>query len=170
MKYNTTFRFLLLALLGLSPTLLWGQQAIVAAGGDVATKNGSLAISCGEVAVLTSEARGVTVVNVTASFHEGVQQPFTDQDAAQQSIEALSVSINVYPNPTTDVVMIETGDSDNELTYTLYSAEGRALQSGKHSQGSTEINVRDLATGSYMLRVSSPDKKETNVYKIIKVK
>jgi hypothetical protein len=179
MKQNTLTKILLaIALLAL-PAMVQAQvkrepAAIVVAGGDVGTTNGSLSISCGEVAVSYSNLHAVTVVNMTESFQEGVQQPETDRDRAYAhsqllKLNPLSIEVSIYPNPTTEDVVIESSEATEALVYTLYSPEGRIISTGKHFDGKTTIPLSQYASGSYMLQVSSPEKKESNSYKIIKI-
>ena len=86
---------------------LRAQSAITIAGGDFKNPSGSVSYSCGEVAVKVAEQKAFTVVNITESFNEGVQQPFTPRDAGNNSISPLAVKLEVYPNPATDCVNIE---------------------------------------------------------------
>jgi len=145
------------------------QQAITCFGGDVSGITGSLSNSGGEVAVRTAFAPAITVVNITESFSEGVQQPYTARDEQYQGIDALSVSVSVYPNPTADNITLEC-DQPTQLTYTLYNANGQALTQGTYHGGQQIIDLQKHAAGSYMLHVTSPDNSQMNIYKIIKAK
>lgn len=145
-------------------------QAITIVGGDCSHKLGSFSFSGGEVAVQYSVARAVTVVNITESFQEGVQQPFTERDAAANGIAALTAELNVYPNPTTDGVTLESTETGNPLHYKLYDSQGRCLQQGTHQGGADRIDLTGYATGTYLLRVVSDDNKQANIYKIILAK
>ena len=149
---------------------LRAQQAITSFGGDVTGVTGSLSFSGGKVAVKTAYAPAVTVVNVTESFSEGVQQPITARDEQQyQGIEALTVGVAVYPNPTTDNIVLEC-DQPMQLSYTLYNANGQVLSRGNYNGGQQTIDLQQLAAGTYMLHVATPDQTKKNVYKIIKAK
>lgn len=154
--------------------MAWGgvsqaQQAITIFGGDVAGVTGTMSFSGGEVAVQTAYAPAITVVNVTESFSEGVQQPVMVRDAQNQGIDALSVNVAVYPNPTADNVTLEC-DQPAQLNYTLYSANGQVLARGTYEGGQQSIDLQKLAAGTYMLHVANADKSKMNIYKIIKAK
>ena len=154
--------------------LCWGgglraQQAITSFGGDVRGVMGSLSFSGGEVAVKTAYAPAVTVVNVTESFSEGVQQPITARDMQSLGIDALTVGVAIYPNPTADNIILEC-DQPMQLTYTLYNANGQTLSHGNYNGGQQTINLQQLAAGTYMLHVATPDQTKKNIYKIIKAK
>jgi len=147
---------------------LQAQQAITFCGGDVSTNRGTLSFSGGEMAVQTSVAPAITVVNITESFTEGVQQPFTDRDGdPYNGIEGLEVEVTLYPNPTTKHVVLECSEPQ-QLTYTLFSTNGQTLLKGTYGGGQEQIDMQPYAAGNYMLQVATPDKKKMNVYKIIK--
>ena len=138
-------------------------------GGDATSVTGSLSYSGGEIAVKTAYAPAVTVVNVTESFSEGVQQPITARDAQYQGIDALTVGVAVYPNPTADNITLEC-DQPMQLSYTLYNANGQILSHGNYQGGQQVIDLQQLAAGTYMLHVATPDQTKKNIYKIIKAK
>ena len=159
---------LLLALLS------WGgglraQQAITSFGGDATSVTGTLSYSGGEIAVKTAYAPAITVVNVTESFSEGVQQPLTARDLEYQGIVPLTVSVAIYPNPTADNITLEC-DQPMQLAYTLYNANGQTLSRGTYQGGQQTIDLQNLAAGTYILHVATPDQSTKNIYKIIKAK
>ena len=145
------------------------QQAITCFGGDVFGITGSLSNSGGEVAIRYDFAPAITVVNITESFSEGVQQPYTARDAQYEGIAALTVNVAVYPNPTADNITLEC-DQPAQLTYTIYNANGQALSHGTYTGGQQTIDLQKYAAGSYMLHVASTDNTKKNIYKIIKAK
>ncbi|GEM_PF-1791351 len=149
---------------------LQAQQAITCFGGDVTGSTGSVSFSGGEVAVKTATARAITVVNVTESFSEGVQQPYTERDRANQGIEQLAVNMFIYPNPTADNVVMECDKAAGQLSYTLYGANGQILQTGIYQGGQHQIDMEQYGAGNYMLQVATTDRTKMNVYKIIKAK
>ena len=147
---------------------LQAQQAVTFCGGTVTTNQGSLSFSGGEMAVQTSIAPAITVVNITESFTEGVQQPFTERDRAQYNdIETLDAAVSVYPNPATKHVVLECS-APERLCYMLYNANGQLLRQGTYTGGKELIDLQPYAAGNYMLQVATPDKKKKNMYKIIK--
>lgn len=143
--------------------------AITIAGGDVSNGNSSLSFSCGEVATQYAEQKAFTVVNITESFNEGVQQPYTERDKSNNGITPLDVRLDVYPNPATDCVNIE-GDGFETLQYTIYTANGQQLQQGQFDGNQERIDLSGYATGNYMLRIGNKDNTKINTYKIILVR
>ena len=166
----TKVSFAALVIMLCTTGISYAQQAITCFGGDMSGSTGSVSYSGGEVAVRSATARAITVVNVTESFSEGVQQPITARDEQQyQGIEALTVGVAVYPNPTTDNIVLEC-DQPMQLSYTLYNANGQVLSRGNYNGGQQTIDLQQLAAGTYMLHVATPDQTKKNVYKIIKAK
>jgi hypothetical protein len=146
-----------------------GQQAITILGGDVSNTKGTLSYSAGEVAVLHSQARAITVVNITSYFTEGVQQAFVG--TVNDIVSPLPYAVNVYPNPTSDRVVVSLPDeaSSHALHFTLYDLQGHTLQSLTADGFSTEIDLTSLPAGTYMLHINNTENQtQSNVYKIIK--
>src|SRR5690554_2798148 len=62
------------------------------------------------------------------------------------------LQLNVYPNPTTDIVNIET---DEQLSnYIIYDVSGRQIQSNLFA-GSNQINLQNVTTGVYFIKVTT---------------
>ena len=76
--------------------------------------------------------------------------------------ENLALDFKVFPNPTSDVINI--AHTYAEVHYTLYSVEGKVIQSGLLD--SSRINIENLPKGLYLLQLSAEGKTETK--KIIK--
>ena len=102
----TKVSFATLVIMLFSAGISFAQQAITCFGGDMSGSTGSVSYSGGEVAVRYATARAITVVNVTESISEGVQQPFTERDRQSQGIESLAVNLLIYPNPTADITQL----------------------------------------------------------------
>src|SRR5690554_7683452 len=58
--------------------------------------------------------------------------------------------MNVYPNPTSNIVNI---DTDEQLSnYIIYDVSGRQIQSHLFT-GSNQINLQNVTTGVYFIKV-----------------
>lgn len=146
------------------------QVATVSMGGHVSGSGGEMTVSLGQCATQTVYDTAVTVNVRTASFTEGVLQPYLTFELNQiDDMEPLSCHVNLYPNPTTESFTIETDESSSQLCYNLFSTNGKLLQEGIFLQ-QTSINVSDLSSGHYLLKVENRDKKQINVYKVIKIR
>ena len=68
--------------------------------------------------------------------------------------------INVYPNPTMDVLCIEGLEFGNIVR--IYSAKGALLKTVEVNSVQTSINVKDLPNGTYLIQTN------TQIVKFIK--
>lgn len=62
------------------------------------------------------------------------------------------LTVNVYPNPTTDIVTIET--DENLFNYSVYDINGREIQTGIFSS-TNQINLQSASNGVYFVKVST---------------
>ena len=62
------------------------------------------------------------------------------------------LNVNVYPNPTTDIVNIETGETLQ--SYEVYNVLGQQLQTSNFN-GSTQINLHGATPGTYFIKVTT---------------
>lgn len=162
--------FLLLLLLSSSPFALHAQVATVSMGGHVTGSEGELTVSLGQCATQTLYDTAVTVNVRTASITEGVLQPYLSFELNHiDDLEPLSCLINLYPNPTTESFTLESDETVTPLHYTLYSLSGQLLLEDSFLQ-QTSVNVSNLPSGHYMLRIENKEKNQLNVYKVIKIR
>jgi hypothetical protein len=67
-----------------------------------------------------------------------------------------SIQVNIYPNPTTDILNIESSNSLEQNTkYSIYNTLGQSVISNQllNASGLVQINVQSLPSGTYFLRV-----------------
>src|SRR6056297_3315340 len=127
---------------------LQAQETIPASGGNATGNSGSISYTVGQVF-------SSSVSSTTGQVTEGVQQPYeiTRVTSAQKNLE-LSDAVSVYPNPTTEHVLIEIGNQvDEHLRYQLFNTHGQLL-SGKKIVGSqTIIPLGNYMAGVYFLTI-----------------
>ena len=163
-------KLLLVATLLCTAAGVRAQADIVNLGGDARSSYGSLSYSVGQLACESDFAPAITVVNITESVNEGLQQPYTPRDRQYEDIQAISATVSLYPNPTVDAVILECDNLDETLSYTLYNAQGQQLEQGTYHGGQQHIELKEYAAGNYMLSIQNKNKNEQNIYKIIKAK
>ena len=163
-------KLLLVATLLCTAAGVRAQADIVNLGGDARSSYGSLSYSVGQLACESDFAPAITVVNITESVNEGLQQPYTPRDRQYEDIQAISATVSLYPNPTVDAVILECDNFDETLSYTLYNAQGQQLEQGTYHGGQQRIELKEYAAGNYMLSIQNKNKNEQNIYKIIKAK
>lgn len=161
----------LLKLFTVAAVMLLAQQAsaqfaITFVGGDAKGSSGFLSYSAGEPAVKMAKARAITVVDITEYFTEGVQQGWTSRKSSING--PLPMTVNVYPNPAQDWLHIAIAENELQLQYILTDMQGRTLMQGTPNDGETSLDITSLPAGTYMLNIQSTDKKNKNIFKIIK--
>ena len=59
-----------------------------------------------------------------------------------------ALQVKVYPNPTQDILMVENAQGD---VLRLYSMDGRLVVTQAVENGSAQVDMAELPTGSYLL-------------------
>ena len=77
----------------------------------------------------------------------GVFETTTALDAA------LTVSVSVYPNPSSDLVYVETAEAMSGSTIVVYDLKGAAMISKTNSSEKEILDISSLDNGIYYLRV-----------------
>jgi hypothetical protein len=136
MKKSTVVLFLLLT------TVFVSAQEVVSTQGDsYSNASGSIDFTIGEVVINT----GTDGTNdITQGFHQ-TNWNFLGVEDFAPDYEAI-----IFPNPTEDVLNIRTSMFEN-VTYTLYDAQGKIVMQDILSAEQTPIQVSQLAPGSYSL-------------------
>ncbi len=131
-------------------------QEIVSAQGDFYTNaSGSIDFTIGEV-VINTVTDGTN--DLTQGFHQ-TNWNFLGVEDFAPNYEAI-----IFPNPTEDVLNIRTSAFEN-VTYTLYDAQGKLVMQDKLSAEQTPIQVSQLAPGSYSITLNN----ETQILKTFKL-
>lgn len=63
-----------------------------------------------------------------------------------------NIKVNVYPNPTNDIINIETDET--LLNYVVYDMNGREIQSGMFGS-SNQLNLQNATNGVYFVKVTT---------------
>ncbi len=68
---------------------------------------------------------------------------------------SLVFQLEVFPNPCTDFLMLQSEENLDDVTIELYNSKGQSLRSNKYQRDNqVEIPVQSLSSGIYFLRVS----------------
>lgn len=76
-------------------------------------------------------------------------------------------TLDVYPNPANQFVVVYNYSSDNTRTAALYDMNGRMMKQQLLSQSASRMNVGNLSPGLYILRVTDATKTIIRTEKII---
>lgn len=145
-------------LFSLFATISVSAQEVVSTQGDsYSNAGGNIDFTIGEVIINT----GTDGTNdLTQGFHQ-TNWNFVGLEDHAPSYEAI-----IFPNPTSEVLNIRTSTFEN-VTYTLYDAQGKLILQDKLSAEQTPIQVSQLAQGSYSLTLSN-ETQNLKIFKLIK--
>jgi hypothetical protein len=127
--------------------LFYAQTSVNATGTTVSSSSGSNSYSVGQV---------VYSINSTIpySITQGVQQPYTILDASNVEELNSNLVINVFPNPTTqDIIITLVEPSDDILEYHLINELGKVIESGVMNEHMTQISITHLAVSNLRLQI-----------------
>ena len=133
------------------------QEVVSSQGQTYSNANGSIDFTVGEV-IINTGSNGTN--DLTQGFHQtnwnflGVEDFAPDYQAT------------IFPNPTEDVLNIRTSAFEN-VTYTLYDAQGKLVMQNILSAEQTPIQVSQLAPGSYSLTLNN-ETQNLKTFKLIK--
>ena len=145
-------------LLSLFATITVSAQEVVSTQGDTySNANGNIDFTIGEVIINT----GTDGTNdLTQGFHQ------TNWNLVGLEDHAPSYEAIIFPNPTSEVLNIRTSTFEN-VTYTLYDAQGKLILQDKLSAEQTPIQVSQLAPGSYSITLNNQTQ-NLKTFKLIK--
>lgn len=134
-----------------------GQEVVSTQGDAYTNGSGSLAFTIGEVVINT----GTDGTNdLTQGFHQ-TNWSFLSVEHHDANYEA-----TIFPNPTSETLNIKASSFEN-VSYTLYDAQGRLVLQDKLSSELTTIEVSHLETGNYSI-VLNNDAEHLKTFKLIK--
>ena len=145
-------------LFSLFATISVSAQEVVSTQGDsYSNAGGNIDFTIGEV-IINTGTNGIN--DLTQGFHQ-TNWNFVGLEDHAPSYEAI-----IFPNPTSEVLNIRTSTFEN-VTYTLYDAQGKLILQDKLSAEQTPIQVSQLAQGSYSLTLSN-ETQNLKIFKLIK--
>lgn len=141
--------------------LLFCQETTSPTGGNATGSGGSVSYTIGQVAFNHFSGTNGFII-------QGVQQPF-EISILKEPSENTPFEINVYPNPTTGLIILIIKPFNNEdLGYQLLDYKGITLYDKKVENGRTEIQLAQLPPAMYFLRIIFYDE-IVRVFKIVKI-
>ncbi len=152
MKRHTLVLFSFFAFLAVS-----AQEVVATQGGSYSSSSANIDFTIGEVIIDT----GTDGTNdLTQGFHQ-TNWNFLGVEDHAPNYEAI-----IFPNPTEDVLNIRTSAFEN-VTYTLYDAQGKLVMQNILSAEQTPIQVSQLATGNYSLTLNN-ETQNLKTFKLVK--
>jgi hypothetical protein len=140
---------------------VYSQEAIPASGSEATGSGGSGSYTVGQVFYTAHTA-------ASGSVSQGVQHPFEFQTLSNPALTSVNLTAVTYPNPTKDFIILKITDSAlHNLRYTLFDVNGKAIASGSITEASTQVQMKHLAIGAYILKVSQQHQ-SLKTFKILK--
>ena len=152
MKKNTIVVFSFFAVLSGS-----AQEVVATQGDSYSNASANIDFTLGEVIIDT----GTDGTNdLTQGFHQ------TNWNFLGMEDFATNYEATIFPNPTSEVLNIRTSTFEN-VTYTLYDAQGKLVMQNILSAEQTPIQVSQLAPGSYSLTLNN-ETQNLKTFKLVK--
>jgi hypothetical protein len=140
-------------------------QSINSGGNKLIQSNGTLSFTLGELAVLSqSDSQGNTI---GSGFYVGATLSTLNIHEIDKSV----IDVNVYPNPTTDLINIQIIHSSlDQVLVSISDLHGKEIYSGRYAGVSNliGINTSTYASGAYFLTLKSLYDQILGTYRIIK--
>ena len=152
MKKNTIVVFSFFAVLSGS-----AQEVVATQGDSYSNASANIDFTLGEVIIDTGTDGNN---DLTQGFHQ-TNWNFLGVEDFAPNYEA-----TIFPNPTEDVLNIRTSTFEN-VTYTLYDAQGKLVMQNILSAEQTPIQVSQLAPGSYLLTLNN-ETQNLKTFKLVK--
>ena len=157
MKYKITIVSIVFFLLGFGG--LYAQEGLVSTGGVATGATGTSSYSVGQIFFTNNTGTAGSVV-------QGVQQAYEISIVLGENELTINLGLNVYPNPTTNFLTLKVKNTNN-ISYQLFDMQGRIIESKKVIDNTTTVEMENLPTAIYFLRVSE-NNQIVKIFKIIK--
>ncbi|MBL7765597.1 MAG: T9SS type A sorting domain-containing protein [Chitinophagaceae bacterium] len=163
MKKNPTLiRTALFAAFSMMAGTAFSQSTLNVAGHSAKINGMTFDYSIGEMTVVSTAHSGNLIVT------QGLLQPIgsgsgANADPGNTTMNDLADQIKVYPNPTDNILFIETLETLNaDFSYQLFDATGKVVLSRTEQQkagaNKFSLDLHALAQGSYYLMIRKPGK------------
>jgi hypothetical protein len=135
-----------------------GQEVIATKGGRLTNTSATMDFTIGEVVIESLNG------NSTVMTQGFLQSNIT---IIATAISSFQYDISVFPNPTSDVLVIET-PGNSGVTYQLIDINGDVLSTNIITGESLKLDIQKHESGMYLLRLTHQNGEEHEVYQIIK--
>jgi len=164
-KHVLTFVFIASAIATQGQSL--APAAVTSSATKMSQTNGSLSFTVGELVVQTlTDANGSTLGGGFTNSTTG-----NTTVTVVQTPDMETMTVNVYPNPTTDLLTVHLAHSTVD-TYLLQltDMQGRLLLTSRHAgiSGRVGVNMAAYPAGTYLLTLSGTDGGAMSSYRVVR--
>lgn len=150
---------LLITILLISVTLT--AQEVVSSGGETQSASGyEISWTIGEPVIETFTG-GSNIL--TQGFHQSKLTVTPITEFLNSKIE-----LKVFPNPTSDFILIQFNELIENSGYTLFELTGKILESKLITSTETKLDLKNYASGQYILKLTKNSTQPLQTFKIIK--
>lgn len=110
----------------------------------------------------------ITVRELDASQHEVAISKDPKPEAGISSRSSNDFSAQVYPNPAGANITVKVENSNQEYYLDIFDQSGMLLSRNKSANPQEVINLSQLPSAQYLLKISLIDSKESKIFQIIK--
>jgi len=160
MKFLTALSLAALPFLGVAQSI--EPQVIASAGEHFDNGTTQLSWTLGEVMIDTYD-NGTNIL--TQGFHQ------TELTVTSVEETLANIRLNMYPNPTSELLNIDLGNNESDINLQLFDMSGKLVHSDKIEAYQTKyfLPMNKVATGNYLVRMQSVDGKMNTTHKVMKV-
>lgn len=156
-------------LLAIGLTSINAQEALIASGGNASGSGGTASYSIGQVVYTNNTGAGGLV-------SQGVQQPYEIFIVSGVEEQGINLSYIVYPNPTTENVVLSIDASSSvetqsfaSLQYILSDINGKRISQQSITGNRTIIPIEQFPVGTYFVTIiEKTQPTQLKTFKIIK--
>jgi hypothetical protein len=134
-------------------------EVIASGGTSLSNSSGGMEFTIGEVATASLSASGDALT-------QGFNQPNIVIVGVENFIDVYTITM--YPNPSNDFINLETNSKD-ELKATVFTAHGQFIFASEVFTSKIALDVREMANGPYMIRVTRPTGEPVKNFSVIKM-
>lgn len=137
------------------------QESVNSIGGVDSGSGGTVSFSVGQMVYTTDSKEAGAVV-------QGIQRPYKITTTDIKKLDN-TLSFKAYPNPSSEDLFLEMNEFRSEkLNYQLYDMHGKLVMTNPIEIPKTQINIRDLAVGSYVIHIYDSKNQAIQTIQIIK--
>jgi len=142
----------------LSVFTAYGQRVVSSGGSSFENFTGQIEYTVGEPVI---QLLATSDCMITQGYH---QPTLSIIEVRHLNADFIA---EVFPNPTVAMLKLKLEDFEG-VSYQVFDANGKALESNIVSDNLTTINVENFTKGYYTLRLINADNKKLKSYKFLK--
>ena len=146
-----------------SSGIILAQESVNTSGSNASGTGGAVSYTVGQVAYTNSSGSN-------GSVSAGVQQSYTITATTGVDENNFNLDVSVYPNPTTDLLVLSINELKEEYRYQVLDMAGKLLTNGQLRNNQTQLDFSSYAAGSYYVNIITNQNKQIKTFQVIKNK